>query len=119
VRGDEFSAGLVSAMADHNMSMNIEGWMDLSERAEQDADGFWNSTDLVEADVGGDDNVSLSFSFEEKEECLTVGLSAHHIENPETKRVFHGHLTAYLDTAEVKLLHGYLGFLLQHVLTEK
>ena len=88
-----------------------EGTISLSERGERDKEHEFYTSIYFMDDKNALD-VVIRAGMENDFQSIFISLSVHNAENIDTGRTFHASLTRNLDWEEAKLLHSYLGFLL-------
>jgi hypothetical protein len=91
------------------------GEAEVLERGEQAEDEGYASTNLVHVMM---DKISCSVSYNEAEELVegrpfTLRLSAYHMENEETKRAFHTHLSMAMNRAQAQMMRDALDFFIE------
>lgn len=91
---------------------DLGGYASLDERGTQDEKGYWGKTELIDRDA--DVSLDVAVDSDDDGRWLALKLSTFHIENEETKRVFHFHLKAYLNRAQAERLIGYLEYVIKH-----
>ena len=87
---------------------DLPGVVEVSERDAQDENGLWSSTMLVEKKEAEPDlSVTLN------DDGAKIYVSAHHVENDETKRAFHVRLDLNLSWNDIARLHDFLELLIK------
>jgi hypothetical protein len=104
----------MTACFDSSFSVSGDGSLTVSERGTQDDKGLWSSSRLVDTRIGDSQETSLMVSTcdESEEGDISFQASAHHIENPDTGRAFHGIVDVWLSWEQTQALRDYLNFLL-------
>jgi hypothetical protein len=90
------------------ISFEVPGEIRVSERSKKNENGLWDSIELVEVDKA----VCVSIDCNDNVDGISVGFSAHHIENEESGRAFHSTLDAHLDWKATRQLRDFLSLLL-------
>lgn len=92
-----------------SMSFNINAGGGVSIRERVDRPPL-NTAELLGQDV---DNIDFGIDIRRDEDGgVFVDLSAHHMKDEASGRVFHCSMTVVLSVADIKRLHGYLDFIL-------
>jgi hypothetical protein len=94
------------------ISFEVPGEIRVSERGKKNENGLWDSIELVEVYVDEGQHVSISIDCTDNVDGISIGLSAHHIENEESGRAFHPALDAHLDWTATRQLRDFLSLLL-------
>lgn len=95
---------------DSYLVFETHGHACFSERGEQQENGGWTSIDLLDEDT---DNLNFSVSIEDENDGkLIIKMTAYHLEESTSNKVFHPGIEAHLNLKSAKALHTWLEFIL-------
>jgi hypothetical protein len=101
-------------MSSHWNIEDCDGHIRLAERGPQDERENYTTIEFVDEHS----EVELDISVDEHEDyeghACAIDIIKYHLVNKETDRAFHTHAKVYLNNQQLRLLHAYLGFLLEY-----